>query len=104
MRQLVLFNFSFIRQYKHICRSRGLPQCLAQKPHQHFDSTSFRLCLCPRVGSQPIHTTSKFKLDSVASELVEYRSMLRNVMTLPLSHICPTDMIDLCSPASFGAT
>ena len=41
---------------------------------QHFDSTSFGLHLCPRVDSQPMHSTSTFKLNAVSSELVESRS------------------------------
>ena len=78
MRQLVLFFFRFTRQYRHISRSCGLRfsgiRGVLLKNHQHFDSTSFRLRLRPCVGSQPTHTTSMLKLDSVASELVEYRS------------------------------
>ena len=72
MRRLALFHFSFTPQHGCVSRSCGL----------HFNSigsallnsTSFRLQLCHRVGSQPIHSTSTFKLNAVASELVECRS------------------------------
>ena len=99
MRHLVLFNFVLARQHTHISRSCGLrfSGSVLLKTLQHFDSTSFRLRLCSRVSSQPIHTTSSLKLDSVASEL------LRNVIMLLLSHTCPTDMMDLRSPVSLGA-
>ena len=65
---------------------------------QHVDSTSFRLRLRPHVGSQPIHATSTLRPNAVANELV-----LWNVMILPLSHTCPTDVVDLCRPVSLGA-
>ena len=47
--------------------------CLAQNPID-TDSTSFRLRLRFRVGSQPITQTTRSKLDSVVRELVAYRS------------------------------
>ena len=39
--------------------------------HQHFDFTWSSLHPCRRTSCQPIHTTSTFKLDSIASELIE---------------------------------
>ena len=88
----------------------GLAGCASTTPAVSSTETintltnaSFRLRPCPRIGSQPIHTTSLLKLDSVASELVEYRSTSANVMMLPLSHTCPADMMNLCSPVSLGA-
>ena len=75
MRQLVLFHFSFTRQYGQMSRLRfsGIRGVLL-KTLQHLESTSFRFRPCPRVGSQPIHSTTTLKLNAVASELVEYRS------------------------------
>ena len=73
------------------------------KTHQHFDSTNFMLHLCPRVGSQLIHFTNTFKLKSVASDFVEYRSTCTAERDLlPPSQTCLTDMIDFCNPVFFG--
>ena len=43
---------------------------------QHFDSTSFidYIFALNTVDSQPMHSTSTFKLNAVSSELVESRS------------------------------
>ena len=69
IRENVLFNFSFTGQYWHMSTSCGLrfsgTRSVLLETHQHFGSISFRLRHCSRVDSQPIHTTRKFKLDSV---------------------------------------
>ena len=48
--QVVLFNFSLARQYRHISRSRGLrlggTRSVLLKAHRHFHSTCSRLRLC----------------------------------------------------------
>ena len=78
LRQLVLFFFSLTRQYNNNSRSCGLRFSGTRRGwlinHQHFDSTSFGLRLCPYVTSQSIHT-STCQLDSVASGLAENGSI-----------------------------
>ena len=76
--KLVLFNLSFTRQYKQMSRScalrfSGTRSVLLKTPSTFLTPPvfSFRLCLRPRVGSQPIHTTSTFELNSIANELIE---------------------------------
>ena len=96
-------HFSFTQQYGHISRSCGLRfsgiRSVLLTTHQHFDSTSFRLRLRPRVRSQLLHATRTLKLNAVASELVEYRS----TSAAERNDVGSTNMIDLCSPVPLGA-
>ena len=72
------------------------------KTHQHFDSTNFRLHLCPPVGSQLIHFTDTFKFNAVASDFVECRSTCLGERAVTSSQTCLTDMIDFCNPVFLG--
>ena len=109
MRQLVLLNFSFTRQYKHMSKSRGLRfsrtrSVLLKSPSTHLTPPVPDFGLCRRAGSQPIHTTSTFELllRLPVNSLSIVPPVLRNVMMLPLSHSWPTDMIDLQQSSILG--
>ena len=58
--------------------SRGLrfgdTRSVLLEAHQHFGFAWSSLHPCRRTSCQPIHTTSTFELNSIASELIEDRS------------------------------
>ena len=78
MSQLVLLHFCFTRQHRHASRSRGLSfgvtRRVRHKAHQPFDCIDSMTSIRRRVESESIHSTHTLKLDSISSELVEYRS------------------------------
>ena len=72
--------------------------------HQHFGFAWSSLHPCRRTSCQPIHTTQHVR-NSIRLPVNSLRivpPVLRNVMILPLSHTCPTEMIDLCNPVFLG--